>query len=1548
MVNGLHIQISDHDAYQLTPLHLDQIIDVPKVPVIRIYGALRVPGSKRDEAFNTVVHVHNFYPYLYVDCLVTNESKLTDEYLERITDLTEAALAESFKRGPLGTDSEEDSAEENEDQDNDQEKKLHSRRFVAAVRFCRGCAMYGYHLGYSVVLKISLLLPLYKTRLTRLIGENKVDFASLSGRKNYAAPHVYEAHIPYLSQFFADFNLYGCSWLEVDECKFRTPLVVPNGQQTDNLKAFLLLHINAFNVLLPARYPRLGRSILEIDISVGNIINRRRLRERRNHEGFEEFYGNISKNQIYLSSLQLTFDDLRYQCELRGGASASQLLHESYSQVFSKIGERGYESWETTEHMKSLMPYVTKLNQATGITDPNEYYSKIIDPIKIGKLLPTTFEIVDLYLSLRAYANVPLLNFRDDLVRWTSLDELFRTNEDEVVAQRKFEKSDSFTGERALDPSESSGSSTKGRQLLSDQSNAGADGKKDEKPFEGLQREESTSSSNDVIPSLHPPSDSEPLIVPDPQSFDTHIFAMTQKYRQLPSEFFAESSSFSETSHQLLKSPLNIWEWRIPLALTKDRFNETMARNGHLEHDYHDPAYFKEEDIHKQPLVFANRKILVPYRGPKTEQPALSGVFTTTGPQEVPEDSRPHAGRPQMWQYDHPAPSKIEVADWLLTSHSNRSYKRARFRSQIEPDVTRTFDYKYSLRSGRVERNPSGFFNLSYMHMELHANTAGDLLPDPTVNPIAAICFHFDDANNMFGDGRRKTVLLVNQEAIEHDYLEKQLRNIAALSETDIRCFYSEKAMVAELVSAVDTFDPDILGGYEMNSSSWGYLVERFRVSYDMNLLPRLSRSYYKSNGKFGDRWGYTHTSVIKINGRHLLNVWRLLRSELSLTSYSLENVCFHLLHRPLPRFSNLVLSNWCQSGEIGHLLMFCQYFVHRLELILQIMDMQEFIIRNIEQLRLIGVDFYSNFYRGSQFKVESILLRIAKEENMLLESPSKLQVHNMRALEVIPLIMEPDSNFYKSPLVVLDFQSLYPSIMIAYNYCYSTLVGKVEGFEQKKNPTGTMTHLKLPRGIIELLWKNDGLHISPNGYMFVSAKFRKSVLSRMLSEILNMRINVRAVAAAFKNDHQLAKLCHSKQLALKLIANVTYGYASASFSGRMPNTDIADAIVATGREIMTKSIEMIESSHYGAKVVYGDTDSLFVYFPGRSKEDAFKFGKVLAEEVSQFMPDPVKLKFEKVYHPCVLLAKKRYAGNCFEYELQAHGKFEAKGIETVRRDGIPAQLKMVGKCLRILFETKNLSIVKEYVVKQFYKILFNKVNVKDFCFAKEVRYGSYKNEMYLPPGAVLAKKKLEKDPRSEPQYRERIPYVVTRDVTNQRIRDRSVSPEDFVASFSSPNPMELDFEYYITRVLIPPLERVLNLIGVKVREWYTLMPKTTKHASLAQTDILKISEFVSSKHCLRCNRQLVEERHICQECLDEPVELMSDLTHTIRERETIARNYSELCMECNIRSFGYFVRRDLADQCSNGDCQVFYAKTKSRRELQHLLEEKVKACSEL
>ena len=118
----------------------------------------------------------------------------------------------------------------------------------------------------------------------------------------------------------------------------------------------------------------------------------------------------------------------------------------------------------------------------------------------------------------------------------------------------------------------------------------------------------------------------------------------------------------------------------------------------------------------------------------------------------------------------------------------------------------------------------------------------------------------------------------------------------------------------------------------------------------------------------------------------------------------------------------------------------------------------------------------------------------------------------------------------------------------------------------------------------------------------------------------------------------------------MKFIANVTYGYTSATYSGRMPAVEIADAIVQSGRETLEKvdvpiyldiaspltyeqAIRVIDSTKkWGAKVVYGDTDSLFVYLPGKTKDQAFRIGSDIADVITRMNPAPIKLKFEKVF----------------------------------------------------------------------------------------------------------------------------------------------------------------------------------------------------------------------------------------------------------------------------------------------------------------------------
>lgn len=86
--------------------------------------------------------------------------------------------------------------------------------------------------------------------------------------------------------------------------------------------------------------------------------------------------------------------------------------------------------------------------------------------------------------------------------------------------------------------------------------------------------------------------------------------------------------------------------------------------------------------------------------------------------------------------------------------------------------------------------------------------------------------------------------------------------------------------------------------------------------------------------------------------------------------------------------------------------------------------------------------------------------------------------------MECLPLVMEPESGFYPDPVVVLDFQSLYPSMIIAYNLCYSTCLGKI--FPSRSTVLGVSSYQPDPRILSDL---KNGLLLTPNGVLYVQSK---------------------------------------------------------------------------------------------------------------------------------------------------------------------------------------------------------------------------------------------------------------------------------------------------------------------------------------------------------------------------------------------------------------------------------------------------------------------------
>lgn len=114
-----------------------------------------------------------------------------------------------------------------------------------------------------------------------------------------------------------------------------------------------------------------------------------------------------------------------------------------------------------------------------------------------------------------------------------------------------------------------------------------------------------------------------------------------------------------------------------------------------------------------------------------------------------------------------------------------------------------------------------------------------------------------------------------------------------------------EGAMMNTVIDRVRQLDPDILAGYEVHNLSWGYLVDRYQAAFSMDLTklisrirplkaPILSKSAMEAQNSFNSR----KNSGLKVVGRHVFNVWRLIRGEVALTNYGYCNVVFHVLQQ--------------------------------------------------------------------------------------------------------------------------------------------------------------------------------------------------------------------------------------------------------------------------------------------------------------------------------------------------------------------------------------------------------------------------------------------------------------------------------------------------------------------------------------------------------------------------------------------------------------------------------------------------------------------------
>lgn len=385
-----------------------------------------------------------------------------------------------------------------------------------------------------------------------------------------------------------------------------------------------------------------------------------------------------------------------------------------------------------------------------------------------------------------------------------------------------------------------------------------------------------------------------------------------------------------------------------------------------------------------------------------------------------------------------------------------------------------------------------------------------------------------------------------------------------------------------------------------------------------------------------------------------------------------------------------------------------------------------------------------------------------------------------------------------------------------------------------------------------------------------------------------------------------------ARQLALKYVANVTYGYTSATFSGRSAMPLVADSIVECGRRTLTNAVNLANNwgkqqngKWSGAEVVYGDTDSLFIRLPGRTIKEAFVFGEEFCKAVTASNPPPVQLKLEKVYGASLMQTKKKYCGMKYESPDQKP-VFEAKGIETIRRDQCTLTKKILQNTLETLFED-GINAVKSYLYSQWSHIHTGNFPISDFILTGRVR-SRYRGGKVGPVQAVLAKRLSEADPGRIVRHKERLPYVIVATPGQTfRLRDCVLTPLELLEQWDS---YTIHAAYYITKHVNAALQRCLGLnpFKIDVNSWYEKSPKPRKRIHFWPVTRTggssMISAYFGSDLCALCGAKCKADGSaravICSSCRNDTVRSSYKASMRLNMIQKQANGVAAVCQCCN------------------------------------------------
>jgi DNA polymerase delta subunit 1 len=633
--------------------------------------------------------------------------------------------------------------------------------------------------------------------------------------------------------------------------------------------------------------------------------------------------------------------------------------------------------------------------------------------------------------------------------------------------------------------------------------------------------------------------------------------------------------------------------------------------------------------------------------------------------------------------------------------------------------------------------------------------------------------------------------------------------------------YKTEKELLIGLNEIFQKYDPDIVLTFNGDLFDYEYIYARMLFN---DITSQMTRFVGKNDEYFemsfdSKAHGKTDFTRLDIPGRIQHDILISIKKDYKLRNYKLNTIAKEFLGQEKIDMSYNDMFKAFREKDSKLNREVAIYCIQDVRLNQLLYDHCKFLQGNIQLSNIVWVPYSFLITRGEQIKVMSLILKETLDLDFVIPNIISYKMEYEGATVLNPK----RCGVYSGPIITLDFASLYPSIMMAQNLCYMTIV-----LDKKylNLPGYDYVHLEWDYEYIDKDTKQKQVNHISLDYVTNIIGLSPKILKRVGESRKATKREMKTIKD--KNSFEYVVL-DKRQLGYKLVMNSYYGFMAAQ---KLSCPEISATVTYYGRKMIEQVQNWVDTNVKGAESIYGDTDSVFIDIfaskhlknPIRNKEikqkeleEALIIGPKLADEITKLFKDPIKLEFEKVYGGVgnfILLSKKKYIGPLYT-RPEKYDKIDSKGNILKKRDTFFFQKKLYkGIVDMILWKENPVVEIENYITKEIDRLLNGEIKLKDLIYTKNYR-GDYKNpENNIQQ--VIVDKITKRNPIEAPKTNERINYCYVKAV-GAKLEAHRVEDPKYVEKYNIP----IDYHHYIEKISKPVCDLLSDTINDPKKIFY-------------------------------------------------------------------------------------------------------------------------------